>query len=109
MAPTMRARSPAASHPDISELYLAADVLITIYSSVMFDYAVTGKPLLFYVYDLAEYRDALRGFYFDLVSVAPRPAARDDPRGDRRAGRPVRPDRPLRRALRPSASASVIS
>jgi CDP-glycerol glycerophosphotransferase len=60
-------------HPDISELYLAADVLVTDYSSVMFDFAVTGKPQLFYTYDLASYRDSLRGFYFDFAPVAPGP------------------------------------
>jgi CDP-glycerol glycerophosphotransferase len=60
-------------HPDVSELYLAADVMITDYSSTMFDFAVTGKPLLFYTYDLAHYRDTLRGFYFDFHLRAPGP------------------------------------
>lgn len=40
-------------HPDVSDLYLAADLMVTDYSSTMFDVAVTGKPLLFYTYDLA--------------------------------------------------------
>jgi CDP-glycerol glycerophosphotransferase len=39
----------------------------------MFDFAVTGKPLLFYTYDLAHYRDTLRGFYFDFHEHAPGP------------------------------------
>src|SRR3954470_6322016 len=60
-------------HGDISELYLAADVLVTDYSSVMFDFAVTGKPLLFFTYDLAAYRDSLRGSSFDFEPVAPGP------------------------------------
>ncbi len=60
-------------HPDIAELYLAADVLVTDYSSTMFDFAVTGKPLLFYTYDMARYRDELRGFYFDLSVDPPGP------------------------------------
>jgi CDP-glycerol glycerophosphotransferase len=59
--------------PDPSGLYLAADVLVTDYSSVMFDFAVTGKPILFFTYDLAHYRDDLRGFYVDLVDIAPGP------------------------------------
>lgn len=63
-------------HPDIRELYLAADVLVTDYSSAMFDFAVTGKPVLFYTYDLAEYRDEFRGFYFDLEAEAPGPLCR---------------------------------
>jgi CDP-glycerol glycerophosphotransferase len=58
-------------YPDITELYLAADVLVTDYSSAMFDFAVTGKPMVFYAYDLERYRDTLRGLYIDLETVAP--------------------------------------
>jgi CDP-glycerol glycerophosphotransferase len=68
--PTVR---DVSAHPEVSELYLAADVMITDYSSTMFDFAITGKPLLFYTYDLAHYRDTLRGFYFDLHEHAPGP------------------------------------
>ncbi len=60
-------------HQDINELYLAADVLLTDYSSAMFDFAITGKPVLFFVYDLARYRDDIRGFYFDFENEAPGP------------------------------------
>jgi CDP-glycerol glycerophosphotransferase len=60
-------------HPDIRELYLAADVLVTDYSSAMFDFAVTGKPMIFFTYDFAHYRDTVRGFYFDFVPDAPGP------------------------------------
>ena len=59
-----------------AELYLAADMLVTDYSSVMFDFAVTGKPMVFYTYDLEHYRDDVRGFYFDLAEVAPGPLVR---------------------------------
>lgn len=58
---------------DISQLYLAADLLITDYSSVMFDYSLLGRPMFFFVYDLDEYRNNLRGFYFDLTKEAPGP------------------------------------
>ncbi|MGY1706120.1 CDP-glycerol glycerophosphotransferase family protein [Geodermatophilus sp. SYSU D00697] len=61
------------SHPDIRDLYLAADAMVTDYSSTMFDFAITGKPMLFYTYDLEYFRDELRGFYFDLEEVAPGP------------------------------------
>jgi CDP-glycerol glycerophosphotransferase (TagB/SpsB family) len=61
------------NHPDIRDLYLGADVLVTDYSSTMFDFAITGKPMLFFTYDLAYFRDELRGFYFDLEDVAPGP------------------------------------
>ena len=64
-------------HPDVRDLYLAADVLVTDYSSVMFDFALTGKPMVFYAYDLARYRDEVRGFYFDLLPDAPGPVVGD--------------------------------
>ncbi len=60
-------------YPDISELFLVSDVLVTDYSSVMFDFAPTGKPMLFFTYDLEQYRDNLRGFYFDFETEAPGP------------------------------------
>jgi CDP-glycerol glycerophosphotransferase len=63
-------------YPDIAELYLASDALITDYSSVMFDFAVTGKPMLFFTYDLEHYRDEVRGFYFDFETQAPGPLLR---------------------------------
>ncbi|GAB3602235.1 CDP-glycerol glycerophosphotransferase family protein [Microbacterium aureliae] len=63
-------------YPDTSQLLLAADALITDYSSVMFDFSVTGKPMYFLVPDLEHYRGELRGFYFDLVAHAPGPVVR---------------------------------
>jgi CDP-glycerol glycerophosphotransferase len=60
-------------HPDVRELYLAADMLVTDYSSVMFDFALTGKPMVFFTYDLENFRDQVRGFYFDFVPDAPGP------------------------------------
>ena len=60
------------NYPDITELFLAADVLITDYSSVMFDFAVTGKPIIFLTPDIEKYV-ADRGFYFDFVGEAPGP------------------------------------
>lgn len=63
-------------YPETSKLLLAADALITDYSSVMFDFSVTGKPMFFLVPDLDHYRGQLRGFYFDLESRAPGPLVR---------------------------------
>ena len=59
-------------YPDVTELYLAADVMITDFSSVMFDYTVTGKPILFLAPDIERYREE-RGFYFDFEDTAPGP------------------------------------
>lgn len=61
---------------DVSDLYLAADAMVTDYSSTMFDFAVTGKPMAFFVYDLEDYADRLRGFYFPLEPIAPGPLVR---------------------------------
>jgi len=61
------------AYPDITELYLVSDLLVTDYSSTMFDFAVTGRPMVFFTYDLADYRDNLRGFYFDFEAEAPGP------------------------------------
>ncbi|WP_305785033.1 bifunctional glycosyltransferase/CDP-glycerol:glycerophosphate glycerophosphotransferase [Symbioplanes lichenis] len=60
-------------YPDMADLLAAADILVTDYSSVMFDFASTGRPMLFFTYDLAYYRDELRGFYFDFEAEAPGP------------------------------------
>lgn len=59
--------------PEIADLYLACDVMITDYSSSMFDFCGTGKPMIFLAPDIAEYRDKTRGFYFDFESEAPGP------------------------------------
>ncbi len=64
------------SYPDIADLYLAADVLVTDYSSAMFDFAGTGRPMIFFAYDLERYRDHVRGFYFDFAAEAPGPLVR---------------------------------
>ena len=62
--------------PDTSQLLLIADALITDYSSVMFDFSVTGKPMYFLVPDMEHFRGELRGFYFDLAAHAPGPVVR---------------------------------
>ena len=60
------------TYPDIADLMLITDVLITDYSSVMFDFAVTGRPMIFFTHDLQRY-SAKRGLYFDLAAEAPGP------------------------------------
>ncbi|MFB7216686.1 CDP-glycerol glycerophosphotransferase family protein [Streptomyces sp. NPDC056227] len=57
-------------HPSVEELCLASDVLITDYSSLMFDYACLDRPIISYAPDWAAYR-ASRGTYFDLLSGRP--------------------------------------
>lgn len=56
---------------DISELYLVSDILITDYSSVMFDFSLLKRPMFFFAYDLEKYKNELRGFYFDFLEEVP--------------------------------------
>ncbi|WP_031548119.1 bifunctional glycosyltransferase/CDP-glycerol:glycerophosphate glycerophosphotransferase [Salinicoccus luteus] len=60
-------------YDDVSELYLASDMLITDYSSVFFDYANLRRPILFFTYDIEKYREQLRGFYIDMETELPGP------------------------------------
>ncbi|RKN48514.1 bifunctional glycosyltransferase/CDP-glycerol:glycerophosphate glycerophosphotransferase [Micromonospora endolithica] len=62
-------------HPRVEDLYLAADVLVTDYSSAMFDYAVLDRPIVVYAPDLQAYRLA-RGVYFDVTAEPPGAVAR---------------------------------
>ncbi|MCX4676840.1 CDP-glycerol:glycerophosphate glycerophosphotransferase [Streptomyces sp. NBC_01433] len=57
-------------HPVVEELCLAADALITDYSSLMFDYACLDRPVICYAPDWDAYR-ASRGTYIDLLSGRP--------------------------------------
>jgi CDP-glycerol glycerophosphotransferase len=63
-------------YPDVRELYAVADVLVTDYSSAMFDFAITGRPIVFYAYDLDRFRDSVRGFYLDFEATVPGPIVR---------------------------------
>lgn len=62
---------PIEPSQDISSLYLISDILITDYSSVFFDYAILKRPIYFYMYDIEQYRDQLRGFYLDIYHDLP--------------------------------------
>uniref|UniRef100_A0AAU2W4P8 Bifunctional glycosyltransferase family 2 protein/CDP-glycerol:glycerophosphate glycerophosphotransferase n=1 Tax=Streptomyces sp. NBC_00008 TaxID=2903610 RepID=A0AAU2W4P8_9ACTN len=57
-------------HGNVEQLYLAADALITDYSSAMFDYANLDRPIVIYADDWDTYR-AVRGTYFDLMAEPP--------------------------------------
>ena len=59
-------------HPDVNELLLVSDVLVTDYSSVIFEYALLGRPMLFFAPDLDAY-ERERGFYTDYRSWVPGP------------------------------------
>lgn len=64
------------TYPDMQELLLAADVLITDYSSSMFEYSYTDRPVFLYTPDLDAYM-ADRNFYFNLRDL-PFPLAENE-------------------------------
>ena len=50
---------------DVNDFLLITDILITDYSSIIFDYAILNKPIVYFTYDLDEYNSD-RGLYFDF-------------------------------------------
>ncbi|GAB2847897.1 hypothetical protein GCM10022221_54160 [Actinocorallia aurea] len=64
------------AYPDAADLLLAADVLVTDYSSTMVDFAGTGRPVVVFAPDLDRYRDEIRGLYLDLEEKSPGPLLR---------------------------------
>ncbi|MEU3157481.1 CDP-glycerol glycerophosphotransferase family protein [Streptomyces griseoincarnatus] len=63
------------AYDPVEELCLAADALVTDYSSIMFDYANLDRPIVIHADDWETYRTT-RGVYFDLTAEAPGPVAR---------------------------------
>lgn len=57
------------SYPEINDLILAADVLVTDYSSILFDFLITGKPIFYLAADLEHYSNTIRGFYLDYDRI----------------------------------------
>ncbi|EQA97224.1 hypothetical protein L286_23135 [Sphingobium sp. HDIP04] len=53
---------------DTCDLLSVVDVLITDYSSILFDFLPAGRPIIYYAYDLEEYTTG-RGFYFDMAEL----------------------------------------
>lgn len=58
-------------YDDLNRLLLVADILITDYSSIIFEYAILGKPMIFYAYDQEVYEHELRGFYYPYEEYVP--------------------------------------
>lgn len=61
------------TYPEINDLILAADAAVLDYTSLRFDFALTGKPMVFLVPDLEEYAGASRGFLYPFTESAPGP------------------------------------
>ena len=56
-------------YDDIQELLSITDVLISDYSSFMFDFAITKRPCFLYVPDIYEYTNQDRKLYFDVLEL----------------------------------------
>ncbi len=54
---------------DIQELLIASDILVSDYSSIIFDYAILQKPIILFLYDIDEYKAQRDGFYIDIESL----------------------------------------
>lgn len=65
----------ASAYADIAELLVAADAMVSDYSSCLFDYMLTGKPAFIYAPDAADY-ETTRGLYYPLTDT-PFPIALD--------------------------------
>lgn len=64
------------NYPNINDLYLVADCLITDYSSVMFDFGYLRKPSIYFAYDKETYTGDARGVYLDYDETVPGPIVR---------------------------------
>jgi len=58
------------SHPSLNTLMIASDILISDYSSIIFDYAILNRPILCFAYDYDKYEES-RGMYFDIRKWLP--------------------------------------
>lgn len=56
---------------NLVQLLLVSDVLITDYSSIIYEYSILERPMIFYSYDLKEYSENGRGFYEDYENYVP--------------------------------------
>ncbi|MFM8428348.1 MAG: CDP-glycerol glycerophosphotransferase family protein [Candidatus Limnocylindrus sp.] len=62
----------ASNEPDVNEVMLAGDILVSDYSSIIFEYALLNRPMAFLAPDLAAY-ERERGFFFDYRTGVPGP------------------------------------
>ena len=62
----------ASGDPDINELMLVSDLLVTDYSSAIYEFSLLGRPILFLAPDEDAY-DRERGFYLDFPDDLPGP------------------------------------
>ena len=64
-------------YPDVNELYYAADILISDYSSAFFDYGLLEKPMICFAYDYERYKQST-GLFIDLEKEFPNSIMRSE-------------------------------
>ena len=63
-------------YPGVTTLLAVSDRLITDYSSVVYEYALLGRPMIFYAYDLEKFEKEGRSFYEPYEETVPGPVVR---------------------------------
>ena len=56
----------------IDDLLMVSDIVISDYSSLIFEYSIFERPMIFFAYDLKDYND-WRGFYYAYDQMTPGP------------------------------------
>lgn len=64
-------------YPELNDLMIASDILISDYSSIFFDFSILDRPMLSYTYDYEKYAEQ-RGLYFDIREVLQGGAVTED-------------------------------
>lgn len=64
-------------YPEVTHLYAISDILVTDYSSAVFDFAITKKPQILYIFDYEDYKKEFQ-LYYDYNSFSPFPKVRDE-------------------------------
>lgn len=63
-------------YPDVHQLLVVTDILITDYSSIPFEYSLLQKPMIFFAYDLEKYAES-RGFWEPYEGLVPGPIVKN--------------------------------
>ena len=61
----------------VTTLLAVADILVTDYSSIVFEFCLLKKPMIFYAYDLEQFRENGRDFYEDYETMVPGPIVKN--------------------------------
>lgn len=61
------------NYPDVNDILIITDILITDYSSIFYEYMPVNSPIIFYPYDYDKYVELRGGFYVDYKNELPGP------------------------------------